>query len=76
MSALPWTDPRHPWMRDALVLDVEHADPDETPAYVAPVRRCLYCAGPLVGFQLRFCCYAHRDRHGKERRAAASREAR
>ena len=38
MTPLPWTDPRHPWMRDSIVLDL--------PPRAEP-RRCEHCGADL-----------------------------
>lgn len=39
MTALAWTDPRHPWMRDHLVL--------ELPPLPSTPRRCEHCSGDM-----------------------------
>jgi hypothetical protein len=75
VSVYAWTDPRHPWMSSgtALVLDVAGPEDDDPGRDLCDRRACLYCGGKLVGVQLRYCCYAHRDRDGHARRAAQRR---
>lgn len=36
---LPWTDPRHPWMRDYVVLELPPLPPHP--------RRCEHCSGGM-----------------------------